>query len=90
MRKIIIYIIRAYQYVISPYLAPSCRFSPTCSEYAIEAFQQFGFFRGLILSVRRLFSCHPWHCGGHDPVPDTFRFKNETKGDKRIISGNHK
>jgi putative membrane protein insertion efficiency factor len=90
MRKIIIVIIRAYQYVISPYLAPSCRFSPTCSEYAIEAFQRFGFFRGLILSVRRIFSCHPWHCGGHDPVPVTFRFKNGTKGEKRIISGNHK
>ena len=64
-----IIIIRAYQYLISPYLAPSCRYTPTCSEYAIEAFQRFGFFRGLVLSVRRVVSCNPWHHGGHDPVP---------------------
>jgi len=79
MRKVIIklitFIIRAYQYVISPYLAPSCRYSPTCSEYAIESFQRFGIIRGLILSVRRVFSCHPWHHGGHDPVPAAFTLK---------------
>lgn len=77
--KIIILIIRAYQYIISPYLPPSCRYSPTCSEYAIEAFQRFGFIRGLILSTRRLFSCHPWHCGGHDPVPTSFTLKKSIK-----------
>jgi len=70
--KIITLIIRAYQYVISPYLAPSCRYSPTC-------FQRFGFIRGLILSVRRIFSCHPWHCGGHDPVPVSFTLKGICK-----------
>jgi len=83
MRKIIvnlmIFIIRIYQYVISPYLAPSCRYSPTCSNYAIESFQRFGFFRGLLLSVRRLVSCHPWHECGHDPVPSTFTLKKSTK-----------
>lgn len=83
MRKIIvkpvIFIIRAYQYVISPYMAPSCRYSPTCSEYAIESFQRFGFMRGLYLSVRRIFSCHPWHDGGHDPVPTTFTLKKSIK-----------
>jgi hypothetical protein len=77
--KIITLIIRAYQYVISPYLAPSCRYSPTCSEYAIEAFQQFGFIRGLILSVRRISSCHPWHRGGYDPVPASFTLKRPVK-----------
>jgi hypothetical protein len=77
--KIITLIIRAYQYVISPYLPPSCRYSPTCSEYAIEAFQRFGVIRGLILSLRRLFSCHPWHCGGHDPVPTSFTLKRSIK-----------
>ena len=79
MRKIavtiITFLIRTYQYAISPYMAPSCRYTPTCSEYAIEAFQRFGFFRGLILSVRRIFTCHPWHHGGHDPVPPTFTLK---------------
>ncbi len=77
--KIITLIIRAYQYIISPYLPPSCRYSPTCSEYAIEAFQRFGVIRGLILSLRRLFSCHPWHCGGHDPVPTSFTLKRSIK-----------
>ncbi len=90
MHKIIIFIIRAYQYLISPYLAPSCRYSPTCSEYAIEAFQRFGFIRGLVLAVRRIFSCHPWHCGGHDPVPEVFSFKHKIKSDKQVITGNHK
>ncbi len=83
MRKIVVKIItlfiRAYQYLISPYLAPSCRYHPTCSEYAIEAFQRFGFIRGLILSVRRIVSCHPWHSGGHDPVPSSFTFKKSIK-----------
>jgi putative membrane protein insertion efficiency factor len=83
MRKILIMpailFIRAYQTLISPYLPPSCRFSPTCSDYALEAFQRFGFIRGLILSVRRILSCHPWHCGGHDPVPASFTFKKSIK-----------
>jgi len=77
--KLITLMIRAYQYIISPYLAPSCRYSPTCSEYAIEAFQRFGFFRGLILSTKRILSCHPWHCGGHDPVPTSFTLKKTIK-----------
>ncbi len=79
MRQIIILIIRAYQYLISPYLPPSCRFTPTCSDFAIEAFQRFGFFRGIILAVRRIFSCHPWHCGGHDPVPASFTLRKTIK-----------
>lgn len=69
MRKIMIIIIRGYQYLISPYLAPSCRYTPSCSEYAIEAFQRFGFFHGFYLSAKRIISCNPWHHGGHDPVP---------------------
>ncbi len=76
MRKIMIIIIRGYQYLISPYLAPSCRYTPSCSDYAIEAFQRFGFFRGFILSVRRIVSCNPWHHGGHDPVPPLFYKKS--------------
>ncbi|HEB55098.1 MAG TPA: membrane protein insertion efficiency factor YidD [Gammaproteobacteria bacterium] len=75
MRKIVIVFIRAYQYLLSPFMAPSCRYTPTCSEYAIESFQRFGFFRGLVLSVRRIFSCHPWHHGGYDPVPESFSLK---------------
>lgn len=69
MRTIVIFIIRLYQMLISPYMAPSCRFTPTCSQYAIEAVQRFGFFKGLRLAIRRITSCHPWHEGGYDPVP---------------------
>ncbi|NOQ90392.1 MAG: membrane protein insertion efficiency factor YidD [Gammaproteobacteria bacterium] len=79
MRRIIIFIIRGYQYLISPYMAPSCRYTPSCSNYAIEAFQRFGFFRGFILAIRRIFSCHPWHKCGHDPVPTTFTLKRTIK-----------
>lgn len=61
--------LRAYKGVISPWLPPACRFSPTCSEYALEAIERFGFFRGSWLAVRRLGHCHPFHPGGYDPVP---------------------
>jgi len=61
--------IRFYQYVISPWLGPKCRYTPTCSHYAIEAFQKHGVIMGFWLSVKRISSCHPWGGHGHDPVP---------------------
>jgi putative membrane protein insertion efficiency factor len=61
--------IRAYRYVISPLLGPTCRFYPSCSCYAEEALQRHGAMRGSYLTVRRLLRCHPWHEGGFDPVP---------------------
>ncbi|MCX8017883.1 MAG: membrane protein insertion efficiency factor YidD [Rhodocyclaceae bacterium] len=64
-----IWLVRGYQLAISPFLPPSCRFFPTCSCYAIEAFERHGAVKGLWLSVRRIARCHPWHPGGHDPVP---------------------
>lgn len=70
MRKIIIGLIRFYQYAISPYLPPSCRYTPTCSDYAVEAVGRFGIVRGVWLAIRRVSRCHPWHDGGYDPVPD--------------------
>ena len=70
MRQILIALIKLYRYAISPYLAPSCRYTPTCSSYAIEAVQRFGIFRGGWLAVRRIGRCHPWHAAGHDPVPE--------------------
>ena len=70
MRKIIIGLIRFYQYAISPYLPPSCRYTPTCSDYAVEAVGRFGIVRGVWLAIRRVSRCHPWHEGGYDPVPD--------------------
>ena len=62
-------VIRGYQRFISPVLPPSCRFSPSCSQYAIEAVQRHGAMRGGWLAIRRVARCHPWHPGGYDPVP---------------------
>ena len=61
--------IRFYQIAISPLLGPSCRFTPTCSEYARQAIVKHGPFKGLWLAVRRLLRCHPWGGSGYDPVP---------------------
>lgn len=61
--------IRWYQRWISPLLPPSCRFTPSCSEYAAEAVGRYGFAQGGWLALRRLLRCHPFHPGGHDPVP---------------------
>ena len=61
--------IRAYQRVISPLLPASCRFAPTCSEYAAEALARHGVGRGLRLALFRLLRCHPFHAGGYDPPP---------------------
>ncbi len=62
-------LILLYRRTISPLLGPSCRFSPSCSEYAAEALQRHGPARGTLLAVKRLLRCHPWGSRGHDPVP---------------------
>lgn len=62
-------LIRAYQYALSPVLGPSCRFYPSCSEYAHEAVMRHGPFKGLLLALKRLLRCHPFHPGGVDTVP---------------------
>ena len=62
-------IIRFYQMAISPLLPPSCRYTPTCSQYALQALRKHGPFKGSWLAAKRLFSCHPWGGHGHDPVP---------------------
>ncbi len=61
--------IRAYKFFLSPWLGQSCRFSPTCSSYAIEAIETWGPGRGSWLALRRIGRCHPWCQGGDDPVP---------------------
>ena len=68
MRKIFIGLIRFYQYAISPFLPPHCRYTPTCSSYAVEAIGHFGILRGGWMAIRRVGRCHPWHEGGYDPV----------------------
>lgn len=69
MRRILIVVIAAYRYLISPLLGWHCRFYPSCSAYAEEAIRCHGAARGGWLAVRRLARCHPWHAGGVDPVP---------------------
>lgn len=61
--------IRFYQRAISPLTPPACRFHPTCSQYTLVAIQRYGFFRGCWLGFKRIMRCHPFHPGGHDPVP---------------------
>ncbi|MCI1859502.1 MAG: membrane protein insertion efficiency factor YidD [Sporolactobacillus sp.] len=70
MKWIFIFFIRIYQKCISPFTPPSCRFYPTCSEYAAEALKRFGVFKGGWLTIRRLLKCQPFHPGGYDPVPE--------------------
>ncbi|HLF82819.1 MAG TPA: membrane protein insertion efficiency factor YidD [Blastocatellia bacterium] len=68
MKVVLILFIRAYRLLISPLLPPSCRFTPTCSEYAMQAIEKHGALRGVYLAARRLLRCHPFHSGGYDPV----------------------
>ncbi len=68
LAKILVLAIRTYQLFISPVLPPSCRFYPTCSEYAILSIKRHGPLRGAIAGLKRLGRCHPWHPGGYDPV----------------------
>ncbi len=70
MKKFLILLIRFYQTKISPFLPSSCRFTPTCSAYAIEAINVHGVFKGLILSAYRILRCNPFCKGGYDPVPE--------------------
>lgn len=74
-------VLRAYQLLVSPLLPPSCRFLPSCSEYAAEAIERHGAVRGIGLAVRRLARCHPWGGSGYDPVPDPRAF--DTRGGGR-------
>ena len=67
--KLLIAPIRFYQLCISPMFPPACRFTPTCSQYAIEAIRTHGPLRGLLLALRRIGRCHPWGGSGYDPVP---------------------
>lgn len=68
MRKMICLPIKFYQFLISPFIKPCCRFYPSCSEYALSAIEHHGVCKGLFLTCRRLLRCHPWAQGGYDPV----------------------
>jgi putative membrane protein insertion efficiency factor len=69
-------LIRIYQKTLSPIVGSQCRFAPTCSHYSYDAFERHGVIKGLFLTIRRLLKCHPWvKCEWHDPVPETFEWK---------------
>lgn len=68
--KILIYIVRLYQKFLSPFLGAQCRYTPTCSQYAVEALQKHGALKGSWLALKRIVSCNPWGGHGHDPVPE--------------------
>jgi hypothetical protein len=74
MKKLLItpfiFLIRSYQLLISPLLPATCRYTPTCSSYALEALRKHGLFKGGWLAIKRIGSCHPWGGSGYDPVPD--------------------
>jgi putative membrane protein insertion efficiency factor len=69
MKKVLRFLLRFYQLAISPMMAPSCRFHPSCSNYALEALQVHGAAKGSLLALKRVCRCHPWNDGGVDPVP---------------------
>ena len=66
---IVLKIIWLYRELISPILPETCRFTPSCSQYSFQAFKKYSFFKALKLSILRILKCHPFHAGGHDPLP---------------------
>lgn len=69
LTRVLTAFVRGYQLFISPLLPPACRYTPSCSQYALEALERHGAWRGSYLAVRRLLRCHPFRAGGYDPVP---------------------
>lgn len=78
MSKLLILPIRLYQVLLSPILGQTCRYTPTCSQYAIDALREWGALRGSWLALKRIGRCHPWGGHGHDPVPTKRNNENTT------------
>jgi putative membrane protein insertion efficiency factor len=70
MQKLITLLLRGYQWFLSPLLGSHCRYTPGCSDYALDAIEKHGAGKGLWLACKRILRCHPWHQGGYDPVPE--------------------
>ncbi|WP_082135842.1 membrane protein insertion efficiency factor YidD [Mycobacterium sp. EPa45] len=68
--RVVIFLVELYRHTISPLRLPTCRFTPTCSQYAVDALTEYGLIRGSWLTVIRLGKCGPWHRGGWDPIPE--------------------
>jgi putative membrane protein insertion efficiency factor len=87
-RYVPVYLLKAYRLLISPLYGQTCRFYPSCSAYALEAFETHGVFRGGYLTVRRLLRCHPWNPGGIDPVPPLRRRTPMDRADESAATRN--
>jgi putative membrane protein insertion efficiency factor len=70
IKTIFVFPIKIYQKLISPFIGSSCRFTPTCSHYAIEVIDKFGIIKGTLLSIKRILKCNPFGSSGYDPIPD--------------------
>jgi len=84
----IIFLVKIYQWIISPLLPQSCRYSPTCSVYMIEAIKVWGPIKGTYLGVKRILSCHPWGGHGYDPVPKRKKKDSSKRGNNRSSEEN--
>ena len=69
LKAVVILLIKIYQKAVSPWTPASCRYNPTCSSYSIDAFQKHGLWKGFVLTIKRIGSCHPWGGSGYDPLP---------------------
>jgi hypothetical protein len=87
MSRIALIVIRLYQLLISPLLGPSCRFSPTCSQYTAISISRFGLARGLLLGFKRILRCHPWGATGYDPPPEKNDISNEKIEENLVWTG---
>ncbi len=70
MKRVLIALVKAYRFTLSPWIGSACRFTPTCSAYSLQALQEHGAAAGSYLTLARIARCHPWCAGGHDPVPE--------------------
>lgn len=83
MKYLLIEFVRLYQKFISPLFPPSCRYNPTCSNYAVTALKKFGAVRGTLMAMARVLRCHPFVPGGFDPVPDKFTLRRNGQMDTK-------
>ncbi len=81
MKTLLIWLIRGYRMFVSPLFPPSCRYTPTCSQYGMQAIERFGPLRGSWMTILRILRCHPFHPGGYDPVPS---LDNSVKKDSHL------
>ncbi|NJP22531.1 MAG: membrane protein insertion efficiency factor YidD [Hydrococcus sp. CRU_1_1] len=77
MKILLLSLINSYRRFVSPLFPPSCRFQPTCSQYALESIEKHGSLKGSWLAIQRILGCHPFHPGGYDPVPDKLEISNK-------------